>query len=230
MIISHRYKFIFLKTNKTAGTSIEIALSKFCGPEDIIAPVSPEDEILRRKLGYPGPQNYLAPIWSYSFRELFRLLTRGEKKRRFFNHITAGEVKNLIGKPKWDSYFKFCFERNPWDRIISQYYWKHQSEPRPPISDFISSMYIRSLKKKGYMIYTIDGRIAVDRVCKFEKIHEELEAVRKQVGIADQIKLPHTKSHHRKDKRSYRDIFGEEDKAKIADLFRYEIDSFGYKW
>ncbi|MEL6382956.1 MAG: chondroitin 4-O-sulfotransferase, partial [Cyanobacteria bacterium J06626_18] len=32
MIISHEYKFIFLKTRKTAGTSIEIALSKFCGP------------------------------------------------------------------------------------------------------------------------------------------------------------------------------------------------------
>lgn len=29
MIISHKNRFIFLKTEKTAGTSIEIALSKF---------------------------------------------------------------------------------------------------------------------------------------------------------------------------------------------------------
>ena len=50
MILSHRYRYLFLKTNKTAGTSIEIALSKFCGPDDIITPISPEDEAIRRRL------------------------------------------------------------------------------------------------------------------------------------------------------------------------------------
>ena len=39
MIVSHSRKFIFLKTRKTAGTSLEIALSKYCGPEDVLAPI-----------------------------------------------------------------------------------------------------------------------------------------------------------------------------------------------
>jgi hypothetical protein len=33
MILSHEHKFIFIKTNKTAGPSIEITLSKHCEPE-----------------------------------------------------------------------------------------------------------------------------------------------------------------------------------------------------
>ena len=40
MIVSHKYKFIFIKTRKTAGTSIEYNLSKYLGKEDIITPSS----------------------------------------------------------------------------------------------------------------------------------------------------------------------------------------------
>ena len=38
MIISHKYKFIFIKTRKTAGTTIEYNLSKYLGHNDIITP------------------------------------------------------------------------------------------------------------------------------------------------------------------------------------------------
>lgn len=57
MIISHEHKFIFLKTAKTAGTSIEIALSKFCGSDDVITKIARPDQRIRSEVGYPGPQN-----------------------------------------------------------------------------------------------------------------------------------------------------------------------------
>ena len=40
MIISHKHKFIFIKPIKVGGTSIEIALAKHCGVDDIITPIS----------------------------------------------------------------------------------------------------------------------------------------------------------------------------------------------
>lgn len=49
MIISHKYKFIFLKTKKTAGTSFEIALSRYLGEDDVVTPISPECEALRQE-------------------------------------------------------------------------------------------------------------------------------------------------------------------------------------
>ena len=45
MIVSHKHKFIFLKTKKTAGTSIELALSPFCGDSDILAPLARRGEV-----------------------------------------------------------------------------------------------------------------------------------------------------------------------------------------
>jgi hypothetical protein len=230
MIISHDYKFIFLKTNKTAGTSIEITLSKFCGAYDIITPISPKDEQTRSALGYRGPQNYLAPLSDYTFRDWTRLLRKGAKKRRFFNHMSAKEVRGYIKRTMWDSYYKFCFERNPWDRVTSLYYWRCGSKPRPTIAEFVKSDAPLVLKRRGYYVYTINGQVAVDRVCRFENLSEELEAIRTQLGIPEKLELPRAKSGFRKDKRSYRDIFGDEEKVKIAELFRDEINLLGYEF
>ena len=58
MIINHKYKFIFIKSFKTARTSLEIAVSKFCDNKDIITPIIEEDEKIRKALNYRGPQNY----------------------------------------------------------------------------------------------------------------------------------------------------------------------------
>lgn len=228
MILSHKHKFIFLKTNKTAGTSIEIALSKHCGPNDIITPISPEDEQLRTELGYPGPQNYLLPLRSYGVREMSRLVLRRKRTLAFYNHMLAAEVKERIGEQIWNSYFKFCVERNPWDRIISHYYWHYKSEPRPSLYEYIHSRKPLILKERGYCLYTIDNQVAVDRICRFENIAEEVEEVRKHVGIPDSLDLPRAKSSTRKDRRSYHDVLEKREIDAIAELFCDEIRLFGY--
>jgi hypothetical protein len=230
MIISHRHKFIFIKTNKTAGTSIEISLSQFGADGDVITPLPPEDEATRRNLDYRGPQNYLAPIADYGPKDLARLLIRGTKKHRYYSHISAREIKKQIGEGVWRDYYKFCFERNPWDRLISLYYWKNTSEPRPALSDFIESGAPSILKKRGIDLYTIDGEIVVDKVCLYENLEKDLEAVRTHLGLPRTLVLPRAKSSHRKDKRCYREILNREQQQRIGELFSREINIFGYEF
>ena len=228
MILSHRHKFIFIKTNKTAGTSIEIALSKHCGPDDVVTEISLEDEHARRELGHVGPQNHRTPISNYSISDWFdRLRGRGAKVA-YYNHMSAREIIALVGRDVWDNYYKFCFERNPWERVISLYFWRHKNEPRPPISEFVRSSVPLILKERGSGLYMIDGEIVVDRVCRFENLADELETVRRRVGISEPLQLPRAKGQYRKDRRSWREILNDDERGVVADMFRFEIDRFEY--
>ena len=228
MIISHKHKFIFIKTNKTAGTSVEIALSKFCGANDIVTKISRVDEKTRKSLGYTGAQNYLAnrdPALNW----IDRLLGRSEAEV-FFNHMPATRIRELIPRKIWDGYFKFCIERNPWDRTVSAYYWKNKLEPRPPMIDWLNKGGHKVLQDRGRELYTIDGSIVVDQVIKYENLTDDLEAVRLKIGLPAPLELPNSKSSTRKDRRPYEQIFGDEEKQIIARDFAFETRTFGYEF
>lgn len=170
MIISHKYKFIFIKTNKTAGTSIEIGLSRFCGPNDIITPITAPDEKLRSDRAGISAQNYRIPFTRYKLRDYIALIRR--KPVGYYNHMPSSEIKRLISSEVWSSYYKFCFERNPWDRLVSYYYWRFRTEPRPSMSEFLQSKMPTLLKRRGIDLYTIDGIVVVDKIYRYEYLQE----------------------------------------------------------
>ncbi len=227
MIISHKHKFIFIKTEKTAGTSMEIALSKYCGPDDVITPITAKDELKRKKLGYRGPQNYRIPLSNYSKKDFLSSLYE-RKPKYFYNHISAKEIIPYIDNNIWDSYFKFCFERNPWDKVISWYFWRYPSEPRPTISEFIQSGEANLVK--GFDLYTDSSNIVVDRVFLYEQISDAPQEISEQLNLDSIPELPFAKAGVRTDKRNYKEILSDSDKEKLSKVFAREIAYFRYEF
>src|SRR5262245_62801539 len=99
MIVSHKHKFIFIKTKKTAGTAIEAALSELCGPEDVITPYREESEPARKGL---SPQNYriehsLKPKRTFLHRLLMRTERYYHPRVGFHEHMPAWRVQDYGG-------------------------------------------------------------------------------------------------------------------------------------
>ncbi len=169
------------------------------------------------------------PVSEYGLLDHFKQRILHKNKLRYYNHISARELKTYLQDDIWSDYFKFCFERHPFDRVISLYYWRHKREPRPSISEFLDSGVPNLLKTRGYDLYTIDGVAVVDRVCLYENMPQELEALRERLGFDAPLEMPRAKGSHRVDSRSPRDILNDADKQRIRVLFAAEFELFAFE-
>jgi hypothetical protein len=234
MIVSHLHKFVFLKTRKTAGTTIEVVISRYLGPADIVTPNRPADERIRRESGGVGPQNHTGPVYKQEPKELARLLLgrRSEPRSLFWRHISAKRVRHLLGDEIWDEYFKFAFDRNPWDKVVSLYFWRYRNQlddaGNPPISfaEFVSAGK-RSLDLDGFEQYGIKGEVAVDFLGRYEQLGDDSGAALARVGIDYDGWLPVTKGETRS-LRDYREFYTDRERELVAQYFAREIQLFGY--
>lgn len=215
VIVSHEHRFIFLKTRKTAGTSVEISLSRICGPEDIITPITEADELLRTTSGGRPPQHYTAPPLEIEGRA----------------HLPARAVRRIVGTEVWESYFKFAIERNPWDAVVSLYFWRYRDDPAPaPFEDFVKSDEVTRWADKNARIYRLQGKVAVDRLCRFESLGTDLEGIWSTLGLPGAPELPRAKGAYRPREARYPTMYTPETAERVADIFAAMTAEFGYEF
>ena len=232
MIVSHKNKFIFLKTRKTAGSSIEIALSKHCGPEDIITQIAPSEEKMRLDMGYRGRQNTQIPISMYRKWDLWSRL-RGDGPAHHFNHTPAKLLRRRLDTEIFDEYYKFCVVRNPWDRAVSLFYFNKYGHGMPGLpetmsfADFLIQTSIDRITDTS--IYMLGDKPAIDRFISFENLKEEWPALLESLGL-DRVDLPRAKSDSRKNREHYSLMYDDSSVNLIAEHCHWEIERFGYQF
>ena len=229
MIISHKHKFIYFKNRKTAGTSVEISLSKICGKDDVITPIPPTDEEVRRSLGFPCAQNYNKPRGEWSRRERWKSFRGGKEPRRFYNHISCKEVNQLVDQKTWDSYFKFTTERNPFDKVVSFYYWRKADEKYEKISDWISDGGLSQMR--SYDLYAIGKLPAVDKIYRYEFFDFFEKDLTEKLQLSEPFKMIKYKAKSKSRKtRDYKEVLDEKSVEMIKLAFAREIKLLGYNY
>lgn len=114
MIICHSQKFIFVKTNKTAGSSFEGLLCHHLMGNDMITAINLKEE-----------KNYINTI----LKERNILLLNGiaskldkNIKSQFSQHVPLTVAHSAF--PETKDYFSFGIVRNPFNRHLSSFRWK----------------------------------------------------------------------------------------------------------
>jgi hypothetical protein len=229
MILSHKYKFIFVKTAKTAGTSIEVFLSSHCDPKDIVTPIAPpvEGHQPRNYEGFINPIPEILQRPGKIFSALRHSITSREK---FYNHMPASEIRRRVPTDAWNGYFKFCVERNPWDKVLSHY---HMHAAREGGSLTLDEYLARARFPINYFRYTDRSgrRIIVDRVVRYENLLAELTEIFSQLRISFDGNLGvAAKSEYRTDRRPYQEVFTDEQRRIVEKAFAKEIKLHGYRF
>ncbi len=247
MIISHKHKFIFIKTFKVSGTSMEIALSRYIGNEDILTPLNLEDEIKRYKKTGALPQNYSKnKLEEIKYKNYIKKLSKKkiskkilnelEKKKDgkfksmiYYNHISAVNVKKLIKKKIWKKYFKFTIERNPYDKVISFMYFANRFKKIKNVKNEIDKT-IRLKKYLNYPIYTNrNKKILVNYILDYGSIKKNVKFLESKLNLELNKFYIKTKNSTRKDKRHYRDILTFDQMKKIKNDANLEFQIMKYK-
>jgi hypothetical protein len=229
MVLSHKYKFIFIKTAKTAGTSIEVFLSRHCGSTDVATPIEPPIEG-HRPCNYEGFINPIPEILERPGKFFSALQHSIASREKFYRHMPAFEIKNRVPADVWDGYFKFCVERNPWDKVLS-HYQMHAVRQGGSLS--LDQYLARGRFPINYFRYTdrSGGKIIVDRILRYENLLAELGDAFSQLNIPFDGTLGVTaKSEYRTDRRPYQQVFNDEQRQIVEKAFANEIELHGYRF
>lgn len=200
MIINEEKKYIFIRHQKTASTSIVKVLKL-------------------EPLGYHKTRG-----------NLIKYIHSKTGKDYAAYHVPLFELKNLypeVYENKSD-YFKFGFTRNPWDRLLST--WKYAFETgrtkkygKVPFHKFIKE-YLDAWLCVG--MNTLDFCDGCDFIGKFENLQEDFNIICDKIKIP-KVKLPHinvTRHNH------YTEYYNEETKQIVAKKYAKDIEHFGYKF
>lgn len=226
MIISHKHKFIFIKTIKTAGTSIEFFLEQFCDEHDHVTPIYPPEKSYSPR-NYEGFWNPVPEVLDYKHRSRVSLMDF-VNKRRFYNHIQARQIRHRIPKSIWNTYFKFTIERNPWDKVVSHYSMlNHRAGGTLSFNTYLANKRL----PLNYPIYC-DAALnpIVDKIIHFEKLEEGMNEICSHLGLPFDGLNTHAKKNYRADKKHYSQHFDTQQAAYITKLFEPEINLHNYQF
>lgn len=218
MLISRSHKFVFIHIFKTAGTSVRTIFYPYSRPMDWLV-YHKNTRILLSKI--IGEKNY--------HRKLIPAAT-GFKK-----HSRAIEAFEYLGEKKYKEYFSFAFVRNPYDWMVSLYFFVKRSKNHDdhkiantlPFADFVKHQIANKISLQSEFVTDQEGKLIVDFIGKFEQLEEDLHLICKKLHIPFEG-LPHKNVSDGRKQKAFGEFYTSESRVLMQDYFKEDFERFNY--
>jgi hypothetical protein len=214
--VNHDLKAIFIHIPKTAGTYISKRLEENYGFKTYL---------LKR----PDHKSFCLSM------DKTNITHENKIHGTLMYYKTSPYINNIMNmnKKKWDTYFKFCFIRNPYDRLVSG--WNYVNKYNIPLANFININksltdwdYWHVFMNQSRHIINEKGKIGVDYIGRYEQLEEHFEVILKQIGIHNITHCKNVKINSKKHK-DYKTYYDEELINKVYLQFKEDFDNFEYQ-
>ena len=207
MIISHQHRFVFAAVPKTGTHSVRQALREHMSADDL-------------------EQVGLFVNKRFPFADLAAIR---------HGHITLQQIRPYLGEEAFAGYLKFAFVRNPFDRFVSYCAFMTRADDsfqRDPRS--VMRYVLWEARPLGHILFAPqhtfvtddEGRMLADVVGRVEEMQASYDAICARIGIPAR-ELGQVNSSRR---GSYRDYYDQPLIDGVADLYRRDLELFGYQF
>ncbi|WP_461518999.1 sulfotransferase family 2 domain-containing protein [Porticoccus sp.] len=169
--------------------------------------------------------------------------------RTIFNHLKESGVNLDVEHASWlhypvssfEDYFKFAFVRNPWDRLAScwrnkvlesNYFQLKDSEYEKMRSfdnfvDFVSGFNVDNCDRHLRLQSALIDLNMVDYLGRMETFADDVRYVFRRLGLPDKDIVSKNVTAA---KKTYQEYYNSQTVEKVAQIYRKDIQLFGYQF
>ena len=157
-------------------------------------------------------------------------------------HATAEEMKGVMRPRDWDRFLKFAVVRNPWDRMVSEFWFNgglgrqfdNFTRAEMAFTDWVyqevsdRGEYGPSLVDDTVMI---DGQYAMDASIRYEYLEADLSEVAEAIGISVSVNAPTPSLERRRQfPNHYTEYYNEDTRVLVRRHHHQFLKAVPYKF
>lgn len=227
--INHEKKSIFIHIPKTAGMYLRYTLDKYYGFKTYLFLRPDHIEYCKTKISENIKPRKINQLYF------------GNKIHGIINYYkTSNYLSNLMNMDdeKWDTYYKFCFVRNPYDRIISGWNYLNENYHRKILFDtfiFLDNIsedeYFHTFLPQYKHMINEKYELYINYIGHFENLEEDFKNILLNIGFHEK-EIIHDKDktiNKRKRKKIYEIITNQNILNKVNEICNDDFEKLNYK-